>query len=109
VSTIRLKRVLADPSAPPKAAHKFMFTRVGVDIVLEVGYFDLPALREAVERGKEAPKDAEPEEVTLHITDRFVLSPQGVTDLAGVAKQLESDMSTYIRDVEVSAPGKEDT
>jgi len=103
-TTIKLKRVLVNPQIPPKPAHKFLFTRVGVDLVLEVGYFDLPELREAVEAGKSKAENAEPDEVQLHITDRFVLSPQGVMDLAQVANQLQQDVGTYAQPSEETAP-----
>lgn len=97
-TTIRVKRVLVDPNSAPKAAHKFMFTRVGVDIVLEVGHYDLSKLREAIEADKAGKtNDAELQEVDLFISDRFVLSPQGVSDLASVAKSLESDMANYVQ------------
>ncbi len=93
---LKLKRVLHDPDAPPTAAHKFMWTRVGTDICFEVGFFDLPELREAVERAKQQGTSAEPIEVALHLSGRYVLSPQAVADLSQVVKELEADMKTLV-------------
>ncbi len=100
-ATIKVRRELVEPQTPPKAAHKFLFTRVGVDIVLEVGFFDLLQLREAVEARN---SQAEPPEVILHVTDRFTLSPQGLQDLSAIVKQLVEDMPNYVQEPAVSWP-----
>lgn len=98
--SLKLKRILRDPDAPPTAVHKFMWTRVGTDICFEVGFFDLPELRDAVERGRQEAAGAGPMEVTLHVTGRYVLSPQAVADLVQVVRELEADIKTLV----VAAP-----
>ncbi len=77
-------RQLLSPN-PPKLAQKFGFTRVGPDIVFEVGFFEPTALREALERLRE--KQPSPP-VPYLVTDRFVLSLSAVVDLFNVSKML---------------------
>ncbi len=107
-TTIKIRRVLVDSQAPPKAAHKFLFTRVGVDLVLEVGYYDFPELRDAIKASESEARSAEPPIVTVNVTDRFVLSPQGVMDLAQVAEELKKDVETYAQPSEDAVPPRKE-
>jgi hypothetical protein len=86
---IKLRRHLVNPSVPPKPAHQFMWTRVGTDIVLEVGYFDLPELRTALQRAKDK---GQPAETSFYVTDRFTLTPTSVASLVQAGKDLARDM-----------------
>lgn len=88
--TLQVRRSLVNPSAPPKALHQALFTRVGTDIALDLGHFDLPELREVIERAKAA--GSGPTELTLHVTDRFVLSPQNVQSLWRTMQQIVKDL-----------------
>lgn len=87
-----LQRILVDPGTPPKPAHKFMYHRVGSDIVLEVAYFDLNELRIAIEEGKEQKEKKEKPRVPLYVTDRFTLSVQAALDLRDAANALVADL-----------------
>lgn len=87
--TLKLRRNLLAPLSPPKPAQQFAWARVGPEIQLEVGHFDLPELRDAIKRAEES---GAPAEATLNVTDRFVLSPQGVANLARIASEMMADM-----------------
>jgi hypothetical protein len=86
-------------SGPPKIVHKFNWVRVGPDVMLEVGYFDLLDLRTAVEAGKSGDAEAA---ATLHVTDQFALSPQAVIDLIDVVGQLGKDIEAMKKEVEAA-------
>lgn len=62
-----LRRVLLDLS-PPKSAHLLSWTRVGPQILLEVGYFDLHSLQQQSQPGFDGERILE-----WFITDRFVV------------------------------------
>ncbi len=105
-----IQRTLRDPHAPPVAAHKFMWTRVGTEIVLEVGFFDLVNVREAVERHHpaaarglvaggmqmEGEPATEEKAVQLVVTHRFVISAMGVEDLASQVIALRDDVRAHL-------------
>jgi hypothetical protein len=38
---VSVQRNVVSPGAPPKQAHKFLFSRVGNELALEVGFYDL--------------------------------------------------------------------
>jgi hypothetical protein len=84
-----LRRVV-DVGVPPKQAHKFLFTRVGNEFVVEVGFFDFPALRDAIETAKSG---MAPEQVPLHVSDRFVLSIQAARDLVDFAEEVKKALA----------------
>jgi hypothetical protein len=92
-ASLRIKRVLTNPDVPPKTVNKFMWARVGTDVCLEAGFFDLFELREAVEAARTAGQSSE---VTLRVTDRFVLSPQAVADLIQVVREMETDAAANL-------------
>lgn len=83
----KINRQVVDVGSPPKQAHKFLFTRIGREFVLEVGFFDFTALRAAIEAGSKA---VTPRPVSLHISDRFVLSFEAARELVELGKQVEA-------------------
>lgn len=91
---LKLNRVLADPTSVPKSMHRIMWTRVGDMIVLEVGYFDLPDLRVAINQKKE--ESAKPTEsstdVNFFVTDRFFVTPSVVKDICNDLDGLLKDL-----------------
>lgn len=89
---LQLKRTLVDgASTPCKVVHKFYWTRVGSDISLDIGYFDLAELRAAINRAHEKPE--EPQSLNLYVTDRLVLSASGAQSFIESAEQLKEDLS----------------
>lgn len=105
---IKVERTGVGPLAPPTAAHKFLFTRVGAEIVLEVGFFQMAELREAVETSRAttaalypgAPGGPQPPTVKLYISHQFSLSPQGVMDLISIARELEKDLPNFVAGIQ---------
>lgn len=73
------QKVLIDRSAPPKPLNRIMWTKIGADIQLDLGYFDLAEMNIAIEKAK---KDKTGNiSSNLYITDRFVVSPSNATIL----------------------------
>jgi len=89
--TLNVRRNLANPE-PPTALHQARYSRVGSDILLEVGYFDLPELRDAMERARNIESAGNSADVTLHVTHRFSMSPQGVRALAHTVQRMLQDL-----------------
>ena len=86
---MNIRRTLIDPRQPPKPAHHFLWTRVGADITLDVGYFDLPEVRAVLERAKTVDNP----DLSLFVTDRFTLTAQGIANLIRAAHDLENDLT----------------
>ena len=63
-----LRRILLDVS-PPNVAHLLTWTRVGAQILLEVGYFDLVAINQQVM----TEPDIEKRTLDWFVTHRFVV------------------------------------
>jgi hypothetical protein len=85
---INIRRTLVDPKLPPKPAHHFLWTRVGADITLDVGHFDLPEVRAVMEKAK----SVDNADLILFVTDRFTLTPQGLSNFLQAAHDLEKDL-----------------
>jgi hypothetical protein len=85
----KLNRVLVS-SEPIQAAHRFLYTRVGAEIVLDVGYFDLPDLKEKVDAAKGVPGAVV--ESTFFVTHRFSLSPEAAAQLAETVNMLVKNL-----------------
>lgn len=75
---------------PPLAAHQFGFSRVGTDIVLEVGTFDVTALGGLLAQAQKEGKSTV--EAELNIAQRFSLTPQGALSLFETAQKLVLDL-----------------
>ena len=90
--TVAIKRELVNPSAPPKPAHKFVYAKVGHEICLDVGHFDLAEVAKLVE---EARKGGGTATVPLLVTERYCLSPDGALDMLKTAKALVDDLRKH--------------
>ena len=86
---VKIERVLVNPGDPPKPAHKFIWTRVGDDLMLDVGHFDLVELRGAIKEGGESGKEGT---AKFYVTDRFMLTPQVVLELREAMTKLMGDL-----------------
>src|SRR5436190_19696748 len=87
-----IRRILLDLSSP-KAAHGFAWARVGDQFMLEIGYFDLKEMSEAIvarqkkiEKGEDV---AEADGIDMFITDRFVMDIASTERLLGIMKTLQ--------------------
>ena len=89
--TVALRRVFVSPNSVPKPVHRFFWTRVGMDVLLDVGYFDLTEVGQALERAKVLEVPATPE-VPFYITDRFFVSPAAVPELYKAVGELMQDL-----------------
>jgi hypothetical protein len=87
-AVMRLKRVLANPGLI-KSANRFLFTRVGAELVLDVGFIDPAEMRQAA---KAPPTPDGPPMVDYVVTDRFALSPDAAANLFAVAKKIVTDL-----------------
>lgn len=89
-ATIAMHRIIVNPNEPPKALNRIFWTRVGSEIVIEAGHFDIVELRTAINAPRES--NAEPVEVDFFVTDRYVVSPNAVQDIYIVLKELFDDL-----------------
>lgn len=89
--TLQLDRQLLDPERPPLPAHKFFWTRVGGDVVFEIGFFDLPELRDALEKSRQSNLQ---EKVRVAIAGRYALSPAAALELLKQAQLLVDDLKS---------------
>lgn len=87
----KLRRVLTS-AAPIEAAHRFMWTRVGTEIELTVGYLDLAALKDVIDAAKLKATPDEVVEIPFYVTHRFSLSPDAAVHLAEVANEIVSNL-----------------
>ena len=86
---VKVERVLVNPDDPPKPAHKFVWTRVGSDLMLDVGHFDLVELRNAITEGGKGGKEGT---AKFYVTDRFILTPPVVNELIEAMTKLKDDL-----------------
>lgn len=86
---LKVQRVLTDPAAPVKAAQNFQFTRVGEELQLDVGYFDMPNLKEIVDKAK---KGETVGELLFIVTDRFSLSRTAFEVLSRNVRVIEKSL-----------------
>lgn len=102
---LALKRVLVDRTASPRAAHHLRWTRVGLEYVLEVGHYDLVALREAMNKAKEGES---PVSVDFYVTDRFTLGLDTIERITDSMKELRDDWDKLMeRLAQQKLPGEE--
>jgi len=81
-----LRRQVVEAGKAPEAAHHFVLTRVGDEVLLEVGFVDLTAVALTM-RGKES------DELTLYVTHRFSLSRQGLDRLFQAVDEIRESVS----------------
>lgn len=86
--SIKTTRVVINKQEPPTLAHKFTYARVGPDIMLEVGHFDLVELSAAIQ----AAQKGDTSEASLYVSSRFALSPQGALSLLETAQRMVQDL-----------------
>lgn len=88
LAAISLNRILVDPTAPATVAHAFIWTRVGHEYVLDVGHYDMVAMREAVNKAKEKKTE---EAVDFFVTHRFSLGLDTIKRVTTSMKELRED------------------
>ena len=89
-TTLKLERVVSDPGESPRVAHKFLYARIGSQVVLEVGFFDLAEIHRAI--SSDASLAGEPVRAKLYVTARFALSPEAVFDLEKISSMIANDL-----------------
>lgn len=82
---VRAVRKVLNPDKSPDTVHHFLFTRVGTDILMEAGYFNLLELKEALDaaRGK-----GEAQDVSLIVHHSLHLSPRVLRQLVDAASEI---------------------
>lgn len=71
---MRVTRVVLNPAEPPRGAHWVGFSRVGGEVVMDVGFFDMPKL---VNLLKELSKSSAPTaelEVEVSVFARYAMA-----------------------------------
>lgn len=86
---LKINRVLQNANLPPKQLNKVHWTRVGSDLQLDFGHYDLPNLRDAINAYQDS-KEVQP--VNLMVTDRFVISPTTAVDLHNTFSAIVQDL-----------------
>ena len=86
---LSFNRVVVRPENPPKPVHKVFWSRVGNDILLDVGYIALVETRAAITKAKEG---EEPEPLSFYVTDRFSLTPQAAVELKVAIEQMREQV-----------------
>lgn len=77
--TIKIKRVVTDPSKPILTAHFIGFSRVGQDIMMDIGFWDLNDLANIL---NEAKSKGEAEiEATGYINERYSIPLNAFSNL----------------------------
>lgn len=82
---VRIRRVV-DPRQYPTPLQRSVFSAVGDDVQLDLGHYDMPAVRDTVETmraGKE-----QPEPLNFMVVGRFILTPTSATELLETAKKI---------------------
>ncbi len=107
---LHLTREVLNPSEPPTLASKFNFIGVGAEIHLEVGHLDLVELRDFVNRSTAAAAASEPPydgSVTMHVTNRFFVTPEAAKDLLRIAREMVAHLVKVgvIKEDAENAPG----
>ena len=92
---VALQRILVNPVQPPEAAHGFVWARVGELFLLEVGFFDMLEAHSAFRAAKETGTS---QELNLFVNHRFVLSKEGVAQLAQAVKEMEQEVERRAAD-----------
>ena len=87
---LKLERVVSNPGEAPRVAHKFSYARVGSQVVLEVGHFDLAEIHSAASTKPRKP--GAPVQTKFYVSARFALSPESVLDLLNVSEQMVRDL-----------------
>lgn len=86
-------RIVVDPSRAPRQVHRFFYTRVGTEMVIDVGYYDTAELRIAIEGVREVGADpGKALDVPFFVTDRFVLSVSAAEDFIRTADFVRADL-----------------
>lgn len=85
---IALKRVLLNPKAPPIVANHFLWTRVGQEYVVEVGYYDLFEVRSALKKAKTV-QESEPPTVDFFVTHRFAVGLDSIERVLGAFRGMQ--------------------
>jgi hypothetical protein len=85
-----IRRILVNPS-PPKAAHLMGWTRVGDQVLLEVGHFDLLAVHQQVS-GETPPKALN---IDWLVTDRFILNVEAAERFIAATAELAGALEAY--------------
>ena len=92
---IKVKRVLAAGSQPPKSVNKFVWTHIDNAYHLETSHYDPFSYGElaGVIFGSESedPPDSQQYTLEFNVTDRFILFPRDVAELYETAKAMYQD------------------
>jgi hypothetical protein len=88
---VRAVRKVMNPDKAPDTVHHVLFARVGTDILLEAGYFNLLELKEAMDAARGT---GEVQDVTLTIHHSLHLSPRVLRQLVGAASEILAGLST---------------
>lgn len=83
---IKARRAVLHPEKPPRIFNKLLWTRVGPEAVLDIGYYDLAEMRDALDKAKASPSTET--EVTVYVTERLTITPISILDLLRVSSQL---------------------
>jgi hypothetical protein len=82
--SLRLERHLVDGAGLPLTVQHFLLTRVGNDILLEAGFFDLVELKTAIDGAK----GGGPLAVRLYVRDRVMMSRETLRQLQGAVEHI---------------------
>lgn len=93
---LTVNRILMSPDTPPKPGHKFLWTRVGTEVMLEVGHFDLVELKRAVDEATDSESKSSNSPVSLYITDRFFLNLANAVELSKAVNSMLKDLKTSV-------------
>jgi hypothetical protein len=69
---VQITRHLQNPTEPPLVTHQVFWTQIGNEVVIEMGTFDFPELRNDIEAAKKS--GVPPAAMTLHVSHRFGIS-----------------------------------
>lgn len=85
-----VRRHIVDGAETPSIAQHFLFTRVGKDILLEAGYFDLVELKSVLDSA--GPGGSA--EVQLYISNRVMVGVKTLRQLRDATEQILNGLET---------------
>lgn len=103
------KRRLLQPDQPPTGVHHVSFSRVGGEVVMDVGYFDMPELVEQLNKARSIATEDVTVEATVKIVAQYSMAADTFLRLQRHVNEIHAAMveSGDIKEPESGKSGEE--
>jgi hypothetical protein len=92
-ATVKLRRIVVNPTKPPEAVHNFIWARSGAEFLLDVGYVDL---LDAHNAAKATLEGQEVEPIDLIVVHRLSLSPESLRRLSETVQAMMASLAEEV-------------